>query len=162
MREIHRSPLISPQKRASNAENVSIWWRHHPDRRVKLPSSLQLHTPGESSKGKTSMISSRCSPGQEKGFGGLCMVNWKSGDDDFAQLWLGAGISWVSLILVLLVSRDRDVCHLQPRLTWFVPLPWYMEFTNGFKAAYWTLASRSMSRSRVSWVTTRAGAWYGK
>ena len=83
VREIHRSPLISPQKRASNAENVSIRWRHHPDRRVKLLSSLQLHTPGESSKGKRSMTSSRCSPGQEKGFDGLCMVNWKSGDDDF-------------------------------------------------------------------------------
>ena len=30
VREIHRWPMISPRKRrASNAENVSIWWRHH-------------------------------------------------------------------------------------------------------------------------------------
>ena len=26
---IHRWPVNSPQKLASNAENVSIWWRHH-------------------------------------------------------------------------------------------------------------------------------------
>ena len=26
---IHRWPMNSPQKWASNAENVSIWWRHH-------------------------------------------------------------------------------------------------------------------------------------
>ena len=30
VRGIHRWPVNSPQKRASNAENVSIiWWRHH-------------------------------------------------------------------------------------------------------------------------------------
>ena len=26
---IHRGPVNSPHKKASNAENVSIWWRHH-------------------------------------------------------------------------------------------------------------------------------------
>ena len=26
---IHRGPVNSPPQRASNAENVSIWWRHH-------------------------------------------------------------------------------------------------------------------------------------
>ena len=29
MRGIHRSPVNFLHKRASNAENVSIWWRHH-------------------------------------------------------------------------------------------------------------------------------------
>ena len=29
VRGIHRGPVNSPQKTASNAENVSIWWRHH-------------------------------------------------------------------------------------------------------------------------------------
>ena len=29
MRGIHRWPVDSPKKRASNAENVSIWWRQH-------------------------------------------------------------------------------------------------------------------------------------
>ena len=29
VRGIHRSPVNSLHKRASNAENVSIWWRHH-------------------------------------------------------------------------------------------------------------------------------------
>ena len=29
MRGIHRWPVNSPLKKASNAENVSIWWRHH-------------------------------------------------------------------------------------------------------------------------------------
>ena len=28
VRGIHRSP-VNPAQRASNAENVSIWWRHH-------------------------------------------------------------------------------------------------------------------------------------
>ena len=26
---IHRGPVNSPAQMASNAENVSIWWRHH-------------------------------------------------------------------------------------------------------------------------------------
>ena len=29
VREIHRWPVNYPAQRASNAENVSIWWRHH-------------------------------------------------------------------------------------------------------------------------------------
>ena len=29
VRIIHRWPVNSPHKRASNAENISIWWRHH-------------------------------------------------------------------------------------------------------------------------------------
>ena len=29
VRGIHRWPVNSPHKKASNAENVSIWWRHH-------------------------------------------------------------------------------------------------------------------------------------
>ena len=29
VRGIHRWPVNSPAQRASNAENVSIWWRHH-------------------------------------------------------------------------------------------------------------------------------------
>ena len=29
IRGIHRWPVNSPHKMASNAENVSIWWRHH-------------------------------------------------------------------------------------------------------------------------------------
>ena len=29
VRGIHRSPVDSPSQRANNAENVSIWWRHH-------------------------------------------------------------------------------------------------------------------------------------
>ena len=29
VRGIHRWPVNSPHKWASNAENVSIWWRHH-------------------------------------------------------------------------------------------------------------------------------------
>ena len=29
VREIHRWPVSSPLKRASNAENSSLWWRHH-------------------------------------------------------------------------------------------------------------------------------------
>ena len=29
VRGIHRSPVNSPYKKASNAENVSIWWCHH-------------------------------------------------------------------------------------------------------------------------------------
>ena len=29
VRGLHRWPVNSPHKRASNAENVSIWWRHH-------------------------------------------------------------------------------------------------------------------------------------
>ena len=29
VRGIHRGPVNSPHKWASNAENVSIWWRHH-------------------------------------------------------------------------------------------------------------------------------------
>ena len=29
VRRIHRSPVNSPHKRDSNAENISIWWRHH-------------------------------------------------------------------------------------------------------------------------------------
>ena len=29
VRDIHRWPVNSPQKKVSNAENVSIWWRHH-------------------------------------------------------------------------------------------------------------------------------------
>ena len=28
VREIHRSPVDSPTKRASNVKNISIWWRH--------------------------------------------------------------------------------------------------------------------------------------
>ena len=29
MRGIHRSPVDSPHKKASNTENVSVWWRNH-------------------------------------------------------------------------------------------------------------------------------------
>ena len=29
---IHRRPMNSPKQMASNAENVSIWWRHHEQR----------------------------------------------------------------------------------------------------------------------------------
>ena len=29
VRGVHRWPVNSPAQRASNAENVSIWWRHH-------------------------------------------------------------------------------------------------------------------------------------
>ena len=29
VRGIHRWPMNSPHKGASNVENVSIWWRHH-------------------------------------------------------------------------------------------------------------------------------------
>ena len=29
VRGIHQRPMNFPHKRASNAENVSIWWRHH-------------------------------------------------------------------------------------------------------------------------------------
>ena len=29
VRGIHRWPVNSPAQKASNAENVSIWWRHH-------------------------------------------------------------------------------------------------------------------------------------
>ena len=29
VRGIHRGPVNSPPQMASNAENVSIWWRHH-------------------------------------------------------------------------------------------------------------------------------------
>ena len=32
VRGIHLSPVNSPYKRASNVENVSIWWRHHGSR----------------------------------------------------------------------------------------------------------------------------------
>ena len=38
--EIHRGPVNSPQM-ASNAENVSIWWRHHEDGILIL--KLPLH-----------------------------------------------------------------------------------------------------------------------
>ena len=33
---IHRSPVTGefPAQMASNAENLSIWWRHHVDRRL--------------------------------------------------------------------------------------------------------------------------------
>ena len=34
VRGIHRWPVKSPSQRASNAENVSIWWRHHAFRAV--------------------------------------------------------------------------------------------------------------------------------
>ena len=37
---IHRSPVNSPQKRASNAENVSTWWRHHDSARNWVPGTL--------------------------------------------------------------------------------------------------------------------------
>ena len=37
VRGIYRWPVNSPHKSASNAENVSIWWRHH-DRRIQQPS----------------------------------------------------------------------------------------------------------------------------
>ena len=29
VRDIHRGPMKFPAQMASNAENVSIWWRHH-------------------------------------------------------------------------------------------------------------------------------------
>ena len=29
VRRIHRWPVNSPEQRASDAENISIWWRHH-------------------------------------------------------------------------------------------------------------------------------------
>ena len=35
------------------------------------------------------------------------------------QLWLGAGISSVALMLV---SRDRDLCHVQLHPNWFEPI----------------------------------------
>ena len=31
VRGIHRGPVNSPVQRTSNAENISIWWRHHED-----------------------------------------------------------------------------------------------------------------------------------
>ena len=33
VREIHRWPVNSPSQRASNAENASVWWRHHEARK---------------------------------------------------------------------------------------------------------------------------------
>ena len=34
VRGIHRWPVNSPHKKASNAENVSIWWRYHDNSNV--------------------------------------------------------------------------------------------------------------------------------
>ena len=44
VRGIHRSPVNCPHKEpGSNAENVSIWWRHHPKYSVdKMP--LNVHS----------------------------------------------------------------------------------------------------------------------
>ena len=36
VRGIHRWPVNSTRKKASNAENVSIWWRHHEDTVVAM------------------------------------------------------------------------------------------------------------------------------
>ena len=47
---------------------------------------------------------------------GLFEVGWLQ---QTLQLWLGAGISSVALMLV---SRDRDLCHIQLRPTWFEPI----------------------------------------
>ena len=38
VREIHRLQVGSPHKKASNAENISIWWRHH-----DFPFSMNWH-----------------------------------------------------------------------------------------------------------------------
>ena len=35
VRGIHLWPVNSPQKRANNVENVSIWWRHYVIRKKK-------------------------------------------------------------------------------------------------------------------------------
>ena len=37
VRGIHQWPVNLPAQMASNAENVSIWWRHHAPSRVPLP-----------------------------------------------------------------------------------------------------------------------------
>ena len=46
---IHRSPVNSPQQRASYAETVSIWWRHHETtikRNKAWTVSTAIHSPG--------------------------------------------------------------------------------------------------------------------
>ena len=49
------------------------------------------------------------------------------------QLWLSAGISLVALVLV---SGDRDLCHIQLHPTWFNPTVGYMMGSQGTR---WTL-----------------------
>ena len=42
VRGICRWPVNSPARRASNAENVSIWWRHHACNRFNPPGAEAL------------------------------------------------------------------------------------------------------------------------
>ena len=40
---IHRSPVDSPSQRASNAEKMSIWWRHHETARNRINKRQSWH-----------------------------------------------------------------------------------------------------------------------
>ena len=42
VRGIHRWPVISPHKRASSEENVSIWWRHYVNSHTWLMCNVQM------------------------------------------------------------------------------------------------------------------------
>ena len=43
VRRIHRGPVDSPHKKASNAENISIWWRHNVFVKWTTKSIFQRH-----------------------------------------------------------------------------------------------------------------------
>ena len=58
VRGIHRWPVTSPHKGASNAENVSIWWRHHATNRCQeICNSHADNTESQSDYGITWIIS---------------------------------------------------------------------------------------------------------
>ena len=95
----------------------------------------------------TMVTSSRRSSGQDMGFGGLRMANSKSGD---YNLFSSGNVLEFLGGAPMLVSRERDLCHVRLHPTWF-------ESTSECRS--WTVASNlynehlPMSWSRVSFAS---------
>ena len=66
----------------------------------------------------TMVTSSLWSSGQDIGFGGLCITNLQSGD---YNLFSSGKVLEFLRGAPMLVSRDRDLCHVQLHPTWFEP-----------------------------------------
>ena len=130
----------------------------------------------------TVVTSSRWSSGQDKGLGGQFEVGWLQ----HLHLWLGAAIS---LVTPVLVSRGRDLGHVQPHPTWFQPtaecrsqtmasnlgsghLPVGLSLGRGspllvgqlfhFPQCHSGLVSSRNKHMCLYHSVTRAGSWYGK
>ena len=110
----------------------------------------------------TMMTSGWGSPGQNVGLGGFVMANSKSDDLQHLQLWLSVGISSLALVLV---SRDRDPCHVQPHpnLIWTScggcrSWPVLSNLHNGHLPEGWCHGQGSPSPAFISLYATMA--WY--